>query len=106
MDQLITNLLTNALKFSDVTESVEVKVENDRLIVKDAGPGIPPEVLERIGQPFNVGPDSGEGATGNGLGLAFVSAVTKLYQWRLEIRGAGRGAEISILFPRQESTSL
>lgn len=103
LDQLVTNLLSNACKFAPDDSEITVSVANRRLTVRDRGPGIPPEVLERFGEPFNVG--SGKSARrmkGNGLGLAWVKTVSKLYGWRLTIESSSTGTEIGVEFPEIE----
>lgn len=95
VDQLVTNLLTNAIKYSPSTEPVQVRLSGRSLTVRDFGPGIPSEVRERIGQPFNVGPNK----AGNGLGLAWVSTVSKLYEWGLDVRSDTGGTEATVRFP-------
>lgn len=102
LDQLITNLVTNALKFSPTTEKVDLILSNHLLIIKDYGPGVPQEVKERIGEPFNVGSHDVEGLAGNGLGLAWISTVAKLYQWEFDIRSSTSGTEAIIHFPQEE----
>jgi len=95
LDQMITNLLTNAIKYSPATTPVEVTLSGQALSVRDYGAGIPAEVRERIGQPFNVGHNK----AGNGLGLAWVATVAKLYQWGLEVRSDAGGTEATVRFP-------
>jgi len=98
LNQLITNLLTNALKFSPADKKVEITVANKCLRVRDYGPGIPLEVRERLGQPFNVGESTGSAAAGHGLGLAWVLTVTKLYQWVLDVKSGSEGTEMIVYF--------
>jgi two-component system sensor histidine kinase QseC len=106
LDQLITNLVTNALKFSPFSEPVELILSNHSLTVKDRGPGIPKEVIEKIGQPFNIGTRDTRNmtgkTTGNGLGLAWVLAVTKLYQWKFHIQSDDSGTKAIVQFPDLE----
>lgn len=99
LDQVITNLLSNALKFSPDTLKVQASLSENRLIVKDFGLGFPKEVLERLGQPFNLGTSK---ASGNGLGLALVSTVVKTYQWEMSIDSSESGSEVNIVFPTEE----
>jgi two-component system sensor histidine kinase QseC len=98
VDQLISNLVTNALKFSPEAAAVDLILRDRRLIVRDSGSGLPGEVKERLGEPFNVGANS-RGKTGNGLGLAWVSTVAKLYQWNFEVRSDSSGTEAAVQFP-------
>ncbi|MNK92115.1 Histidine protein kinase DivJ [compost metagenome] len=102
LDQLVTNLVTNALKFSHENTKVELIVADSSLTVKDYGPGISDEVRERLGEPFNVGEDTEEGKTGNGLGLAWISTVAKLYQWEFILKSDRSGTEATIRFPKAQ----
>lgn len=102
IDQLIANLVTNALKFSPESEKVEIVLSNHFLAVKDHGSGVPKEVKDRIGEPFNVGSHEVEGMSGSGLGLAWVSTVSKLYQWNFEIQSTASGTEAVVQFPKEE----
>jgi signal transduction histidine kinase len=58
------------------------------LEIEDRGPGIPRDVAERIGQPFNYGH---KGTGGFGLGLAWVSTICHKYGWTLSFRAANAG---------------
>lgn len=99
LDQLVTNLLTNALKFSPVDSRVEVEIDDGRLRIQDFGPGLDPAVLERIGEPFNLGGSSSHSKVkGHGLGLAWVSAVSKLYDWKLEFATSPTGTDVTVRF--------
>jgi signal transduction histidine kinase len=101
IDQLIANLVTNSIKFSPRSESVELILDGRSLTVRDHGGGIPVEVRERLGQPFNVGSTENSEAVGNGLGLAWVATVAKLYDWDLKIQSGPNGSEVRINFPAQ-----
>ncbi len=85
-EQVITNLLSNALQYSESATAVELIVEESRLIVRDKGPGIPATVLQQLGTPFNTPP--GQRGSGTGLGLAWVHAICRKYGWRFAVRTA------------------
>lgn len=102
LDQLITNLLTNALKFSPRSEPVELLLADRTLTIRDHGPGVPREVVERIGEPFNVGPHDSDTPTGNGLGLAWVTTVARLYHWEFRIHSQASGTEAIVRFPQED----
>ena len=104
LDQLILNLVTNALKFSPENQGVDLIISEDSLTVSDAGPGIPKEVNERLGEPFNIGSYDNIQKTGNGLGLAWVLTVAKLYQWNFQLKSQPTGTTVTIRFPKEEST--
>ncbi|RYZ72919.1 MAG: HAMP domain-containing histidine kinase [Proteobacteria bacterium] len=101
LDQLVTNLLTNAFKFSPTEKPIRVTIGSQKLVISDEGPGIDEGILERIGEPFNIGLNkSHTGLKGTGLGLAWVSTVSKLYDWKLKIDSKpGSGTSITITFP-------
>ncbi|OYZ15272.1 MAG: hypothetical protein B7Y39_16385 [Bdellovibrio sp. 28-41-41] len=104
LDQLLMNLVTNALKFSSDSQNVDLILSDQTLTVSDSGPGLPKEVTERLGEPFNVGSHEGDQKTGNGLGLAWVLTVGKLYDWKVEIRSQVTGTTITVKFPKEDTT--
>ncbi len=75
--QVVTNLLTNALKFvpggGRITISTEADADHVRLIVRDDGPGIPATELPRVFDRYFRG--SRARAGGSGIGLAVVAAL-------------------------------
>jgi two-component system sensor histidine kinase QseC len=97
LEQCVRNLADNALKHS--VGEVVLRVNGRRLEVLDRGPGVPAKVIERLGEPFNAGPES---ERGSGLGLARVSAIARLYGWdfRLLPREGG-GTVASLEFPEE-----
>jgi two-component system, OmpR family, sensor kinase len=93
MKALVTNLVSNALKYAG---SAEVSLWREDQVatieVCDNGPGIPPEDLERVFEPFYRGERSRNRDTGGfGLGLASVRAVARAHggEVTLENRGSG-----------------
>lgn len=97
IQQLILNLLKNALIYSPTNETVEISVSRQSLCFTDRGPGISSAVLERLGEPFNQG-ESGQGPrkTGHGLGLAWVTSICRLYGWKMTIEKPEVGTRITI----------
>jgi signal transduction histidine kinase len=85
VEQMIQNLIGNALKYS--MDRVLVRISENRFEVIDAGPGLPQAVVERFGLPFNIGPHkerfSNVGPRSTGLGLAWVVTICKLYNWTI-----------------------
>lgn len=102
VEQLASNLVTNSMKFSPKDQAVELHISKYQLLVKDFGPGLPSSVIERMGEPFNVGTHTQDGATGTGLGLAWVSTVAKLYQWNFQIRREGSATVATVDFPNDD----
>ncbi len=82
--ELLTNLLTNAVRHSPaggtVTVSGAATESGIRLEVSDQGPGIPPGQAERIFDRFyRVDDARGSGAGGTGLGLAIARSIVELH---------------------------
>ncbi len=97
LEAAIGNLLDNALKYSSGRVWLRFEASNPpRLIVRDEGPGVSAEALERLGEPF-YRPNSQR--DGLGLGLAFVRQVAEAIGGRLVLRNHPEGGlEASLVF--------
>jgi len=99
--QVLGNLLSNAIKFTSATGNIRVGFEvADEVVffVADDGPGVPPELSERIFERF-VGSESSVG--GLGLGLFISSQLVGAHEGRLWLdRGATAGAVFRFTLPR------
>lgn len=98
----ISNLITNALKYSAEDKPVMVDIEEDedaiRLSVTDQGLGISPEDQERIFDKFyrSSNPEAKKKA-GHGLGLSIASEIVKLHHGTLSVDSElGKGSKFSI----------
>jgi len=93
--QVISNLITNAIKFTDVDKDVEVNIEvkSDedssqvlRFSVKDQGIGIAPENIDKIFEPFTQADDSTTRKFGGtGLGLSITSSFVNAMGGKLKV---------------------
>lgn len=99
------NLVDNALKYTPDGGQVSVVVEagsrNDgpSLVVKDTGPGIPPEDRERALDRF-VRLERSRNTPGSGLGLSLVAAVARMHGATLELGDAQPGLSARLVFPK------
>ncbi len=106
LSQVISNLLMNAVKYSDPGSLIELEcsVQQDTLSlsIKDNGIGIAPESIAGVFEMFSQ-VDSGAGRSdgGLGIGLALVKGITELHGGRVEARseGLGRGSEFIVHLP-------
>lgn len=107
LQQVITNLLDNAAKYTPEGGRIEVRLRRvgDRAIVgvRDFGIGIPPAALNRIFDMFEqVGVTT---TTGLGIGLSLARELVKLHGGTIEARsdGLNRGSEFIISLPLADS---
>ena len=103
LEELVNNLVDNALRYTPKNGTVTVKCGNSMdhvwLSVEDSGPGIPQSERERIFERFyRAHPEE---ADGSGLGLSIVREVANAHHARIEVTGSDElgGALIHVLFP-------
>ena len=104
LEQVIGNLVGNARLHGGGVDRILLEVEGGRarIIVEDAGPGVPPEDRERIFERFYRGRYTNRSAGGVGLGLALVAEHIALHggQVWVEDRGGDRtGARFVVDLP-------
>jgi len=124
LHQVVTNLLTNARKYTPAgtTVTVTARPEDDvvRLLVHDDGPGFPEPL---VGSAFDRfvrgdtartrvtdaddgpdGPDGARGAGGSGLGLALVRAIVEAHGGSVGLRSRPGDTTVEVLVPRGPAT--
>jgi len=110
LQQVVWNLLTNAIKFSSVQSEIQVLVEQVdcggkafvSIRVIDSGKGIKPEFLPRLFERFSQADSSSVRVHGGlGLGLALVSDLSRLHggSVQAESDGLGKGSRFTVLLP-------
>jgi two-component system, cell cycle sensor histidine kinase PleC len=104
--QILINLVSNAVKFTPLGGRIEViggRANNGdfQIMVRDNGPGIPPEKLDQIFTPFNqVDNRFDRQAGGTGLGLALVRGLAELHGGRAWMESEfGRGCSVFVTLP-------
>ncbi|HEY2290764.1 MAG TPA: ATP-binding protein, partial [Thermoanaerobaculia bacterium] len=109
LEQVISNLLNNAAKYTMPGGQIWVTAarEGEEAVVRvrDTGIGVPPDVLDRVFEPF-VQQSSGSLARtegGLGLGLTLVRSLVEMHGGRVEVSspGLGQGSEFVVRLPAQ-----
>ena len=106
LDQLMRNLIDNAMKYGSKSEPVRVTAKygeaSYELTVADSGEGIAPEHLPHLTRRFyRTDPGRSRAAGGTGLGLAIVKHIVERHRGRLDIASElGVGTTITVRLPR------
>lgn len=110
LTQLLTNLVTNALRYGRSGTPVRVRLDDAgpdmiRLSVIDQGDGIAPEHLPRLTERFyRVDASRSRSVGGTGLGLAIVKHIALRHRGRLDIRSTlGEGTSVRVYLPRHRA---
>lgn len=112
LEQILRNLLTNALRHGDGTIRLDFEHDPTGLLisVSDEGPGIPKEMQKEIFKPRVQlhNPSSGEHSRGSGLGLSMASIWARRLGGTLRVEsGAGTGSTFQLKLPvSSDSTSV
>lgn len=106
LQQMVTNLVSNAIKFTDPGGRVAIRIERRGqeavLEVSDTGRGIRPEFLPYVFEKFRQADTStARSHAGLGLGLAIVRRLVELHSGTVEAasEGEGRGATFTVRLP-------
>lgn len=107
LDQVVTNLLSNALSYTHAPGQVIIRTGIDPihqkviLEVEDTGSGIHPEDLPHLFERFYRGKSSrGARTGGSGLGLSIVNEIVALHSGEINVESAvGQGSRFTLKFP-------
>ena len=110
INQIVTNLLSNALKFTSSGGTVSVTVDPTdgmaQLVVTDTGIGIPPEDQAHIFERFWRGNRS-RGIAGSGVGLTVVSELVEAHHGDIRVDSEpGAGTRVTVAFSIERSKEL
>ena len=106
LNQVITNLLSNAAKFSDRSGEVKIAVtqmgQHYRLSVSDQGPGIPADFRTQIFEKFTqVDGSNTRRTSGTGLGLSISKAIVEKHDGQIDFESElGKGTTFFIDLPK------
>jgi signal transduction histidine kinase len=113
VEQVLTNLLDNAIKYSPDGAELRVRLQPKAggvlLEVQDRGIGLPPAAAERIFEPFSRASNAEERQiTGMGLGLYICRNIVEQHRGRIWARSAGEGCgtQISVWLPESSSAPV
>jgi signal transduction histidine kinase len=110
LDQVLTNLLTNALGHigdgGSVIVTVDAGTDTASVTVKDDGSGVAPDDIEHVFDRFFRGADS-QRRSGTGLGLSVARGIAHAHGGTLEVSsdGAGQGASFCLVIPLRATGS-
>lgn len=99
IDQVINNLLTNAIKYSKRETNINIKMKSIKkgveVCIKDQGIGIPENEIEKIFKPFNTSSNvSTEGEKSTGLGLYITKRIIESHNGKIWVKSEeGIGSE-------------
>jgi two-component system, OmpR family, phosphate regulon sensor histidine kinase PhoR len=111
LDQMLTNLIDNGIKFSreDGTVSISHRSKDrDQIIIEDNGDGIPAQHLERLFERFyRVDRARSRDMGGTGLGLAIVKHLALLHGGEVTVESElGNGSTFTIHLPKSPAISI
>ncbi len=99
LERALDNLLRNALRFNPAGQPIELRAEQldgqVHLSVRDHGPGVLPEHLARLGEPFFRAPE--QSAPGHGLGLAIARRAAERHGGSLQLANHPEGGFVASL---------
>jgi two-component system phosphate regulon sensor histidine kinase PhoR len=105
LERALSNLVANAIKFTEPGGTVEIRVEKAEdhvaIGVRDTGVGIEPDQAERVFERFYKA-DRGRGGGGIGLGLAIVKHIAQAHEGTVTVESRpGRGSTFTLQLPRR-----
>jgi signal transduction histidine kinase len=104
MEQLLGNLVGNAVKFSYPGRKVRVGVRHEEAVIAlsvvDEGEGIPPEIRSRLFRPFCKGASGTAGEPTNGLGLYICARIAEAHGGWIDVDSRpGQGTAMTLYLP-------
>lgn len=99
--RVLSNLIENALKYSEGAVEVRTGYEKNRqrlyVQVRDHGPGIPEDQMARMFEPFTQG-DTARGSAGSGLGLAIIKKIVDMHHGEIRLHNHAFGGLVATVY--------
>jgi signal transduction histidine kinase len=107
IEELINNLVSNAIQYSDQNSNVNLSVKSSKgnvlIEVQDQGKGIPEQEQERIFEEFYRGSKTRKSTEGTGLGLAISKKIVQAHGGRIWVEsGENKGSKFCFTLPLEE----
>jgi signal transduction histidine kinase/CheY-like chemotaxis protein len=112
-EQIVANVVGNAIKYTPPGGSIQVDVRSDDvdvvIAVRDNGIGISPEMLPKVFELFTQARNGRDRARGGlGVGLALVDSLVRMHGGKVELtsEGLGKGTQVTVRIPRMVAPSV
>jgi signal transduction histidine kinase/ligand-binding sensor domain-containing protein/DNA-binding response OmpR family regulator len=106
IERILFNLLSNAFKFTSKDGKIELRVDEAvdfgiKIVVKDSGAGMPPEVQEKIFDRFFQAHENNSVINqGNGIGLSIAKEFVRMHGGTIDVESApGEGSIFTVMLP-------
>ncbi|KRF17096.1 ATPase [Nocardioides sp. Soil797] len=99
LHQVVTNLLTNARKYTPAGTTVTARVRSGEIVVTDDGPGFAPGLADEAFERFVRGDTARHREGGAGLGLSLVKAITEAHGGTVELTTRAGQTRFTLRFP-------
>jgi signal transduction histidine kinase len=105
--RVLQNLLQNAIRHTPADGAVRIEARREpgelEVAVEDTGPGIPPESIERVFDPFWRG-DAARSTPGSGLGLALAKRIVEALGGQIRVESTlAHGSRFAVVLPERDS---
>lgn len=111
MENILRNLLANAIKFSTKGGEVKIRIWKDadqiKIIVKDSGIGMTDAEMEHIFEPFYQTKEASKNHLGSGIGLPLVKLSAEAMEGQISVQSTpGIGSEFLVSFPQKHGHTV
>lgn len=104
LETAIGNLIRNAIRFSPAGRPIDIICRKTRTTarfkVRDYGPGVPDNLIDRIFEPFTQSDDERRRGRGTGLGLQIAQGIAELHGGSIKVENLDQGCQFTIRLPR------